>query len=159
MCQFLAHLVKKQFFSMQAPIALADLGRRPGERTGGFVHSVRDALFGAFMDSSARTRQTSFFRAAPAASAQAASSTRLAIITVFKVLGGRLLGQLHARAARQAGVPDVWFHAPTLQHEQFRKGAASNWLFESFLCFTSSLKLHLLHRCASSALVCQDVKC
>lgn len=51
------------------------------------------------------------------------ASLRSTIMTVFKVLGGRLLCQLHARAARQQDVPDTWFHAPSLQHEQFRRGA------------------------------------
>ena len=51
---------------------------------------------------------------------------RSTVMTVFKLLGGRLLCQLHARAARHAEVPDTWFHAPSLQHEQFRKGAHPN---------------------------------
>jgi hypothetical protein len=125
---------------LQAPIPLAELGPADGRRSGGLVPGLRDALFTTFMDSSSRARPASLFRttssaaplfrptssaAAQAAESSSTTSTKLAVLMVFKVLGGRLLCQLHTRAARSAAVPDVWFHAPSLQHEQFRKGARS----------------------------------
>ena len=111
--------------ALQAPIALAEMGRHADQRAGGFIPSVRDCLFAALTDVKAERRQLTLFRRGGRAQQPRAaeSSRRGTVMTVFKVIGGRLLCHLHARAARQAEVPDTWFHAPSLQHEQFRRGA------------------------------------
>jgi hypothetical protein len=112
-------------YAMQAPIPLTELINNAQIRGTGFIPCLRDALLKAFMDATARV--PSFFRHRQPVVTDAlpvqASSTRMAIMMVFKVLGGRLLCQLHTRAARHDQVPDAWFHAPGLLRAQFHRGA------------------------------------
>ena len=91
----------------------------------GFIPTLRDALFQTFMSASPRSRYRSLFRMRDPAQVELErlQQVRRPIMKVFKVLGGRMLCQLHSRAARTTQIPDTWFHAPDLQRGQFHKGA------------------------------------
>ena len=57
----------------------------------------------------------------------------------FKVLTGRLFGQLHSRAARRPDVSDVCFQARDLQHARFLRGVLPMsvlpvWEFQTSAC-------------------------
>ena len=123
LCLEICRYVWRQYI-LQAPIALSELGQGSNSRARGFIPALRDALFDAFVQDSSRAKPVLLLRRAQPSAAQPESSTRAAITLVFKVLGGRLLCQLHSRAARKATVLDAWFQAPNLKHEQFRRGAA-----------------------------------
>lgn len=129
------------FCCTQAPLPLSELGSS-SPHSALFIPFLRDALFQVFIDRSTESRHThssSLFRPVlrlhdsdvpqteasvtpqPAAPALE-ESLRGTVATVLKVMGGRLLLQLHSRAARRQDVLDSWFHARNLAHSQFRRG-------------------------------------
>ena len=131
-----AHLCVNPFPHAQAPIPLSELGGDQCATAAQFIPFLRDALLKIFVDTGARGgagQSQSLFRPATTNPTPSADSTpaqapdgtaRATVVTGFKVVGGRLLGQLHSRAARRDDVLDNWFHAPGVQRAQFRKGAS-----------------------------------
>jgi hypothetical protein len=127
---------------MQAPLPLSELGSSSATSSALFIPCLRDALFQVFVDRTAKAKpnqRSTLFRpvaqlhesAGPQADASMAPappdasvevSQRARVAMVLKVMGGRLLLQLHSRAARRQDVHDSWFHAPDLAHYQFRRG-------------------------------------
>lgn len=82
-----------------------------GQAPKGFIPALRDALISVVF------------------AGQGGASPSLKQLTVkkeiarsFKLLAGKLLEQLHARAARVPAISDTIFHARYLQHSHFHRG-------------------------------------
>jgi hypothetical protein len=104
---------------MQAPIPMSQLLNDDGRAPTGFIPFLRDALVSVLFATHSGTSTVS-----------QKLTVRREIARSFKLLAGKLLEQLHARAARVAAISDTVFHAHYLQHAHFHRGVR---------CFTTSL--------------------
>lgn len=94
---------------MQAPIPKAELvPDSRGQEAGQFIPFLREALYSVIFAEQHRGGLPS----SPA------------ISWPFKLLAGRLFGQLHSRAARRPDISDSCFQAKDLQHARFLRGAS-----------------------------------
>jgi hypothetical protein len=127
---------------MQAPLPLSELGSSRPTSSALFIPFLRDALFQVFVDRTAEAKpnqrntlfrpvaqlhesaglQADAYTFQSPADRSSEGSQRARVAMVLKVMGGRLLLQLHSRAARRQDVHDSWFHAPNLARYQFRRG-------------------------------------
>lgn len=94
---------------MQAPIPLRELvPKADGREAGEFIPFLREGLY-----------QVVFAGQQGAGKVQPNPD----VSRPFKLLTGRLFGQLHSRAARRPDVTDSCFQARDLQHARFLRGA------------------------------------
>lgn len=108
----LPHTHVKVFVVAQAPIPMSQLLDDEGSAPTGFIPTLRDALISVLF--AAHTGTSAAFKKL---------TVRKEIARSFKLLAGKLLEQLHARAARVPTISDTVFHARYLQHAHFHRGA------------------------------------
>ena len=96
---------------VQAPIPMSQLLDDQGSTPAGFIPMLRDALVSVLFSS----------HTGASATLKKLTVTK-EIARSFKLLAGKLLEQLHARAARVPDISDTVFHARYLQHAHFHRG-------------------------------------